>query len=192
MSFTKTDQPPRPVVVISGAGGAGKTSLVKKLTEADSGLWFPRSWNTRKPRFDGEDEYRFVTEQRFQTMMDAGGFLEVAQVADYRVGAPQVAGRHLDKLLLLILTPDGWMQIRNQFPVHLSIWLTSHPHQLEQRMRRRGDSQQRRQTRMQLAELETRKAQQMGYKHTIENHHNKLHVAVMEAQAYIATFKHTL
>ena len=194
MSFVKVDAPPRPVVVISGPGGSGKTTIVQDLIANDDTLWFPRSWSTRKPRYGGEDEYRFVDEQRFQTMMDAGGFLEVAKVGHqhdggYRVGAPVVHDRFTDKLLLLILTVDGWLQIRSQFPQNLTFWLDVPDIQLRRRMVRRGDKPALIARRMRLAREETDKAYRVGYSHIVKNHYGQYYDALSEIKAYIAAFR---
>ena len=189
MSFVKVDAQPRPVVVISGPGGSGKTTIVQDLIASDKSLWFPRSWSTRKPRYAGEDEYRFVDEHRFQTMMDAGGFLEVARIDDYRVGAPVVHDRFTDKLLVLILTVDGWLQVRNQFPQNLTFWLDVPAIQLRRRMVRRGDKPALIARRMRLAEDETDKAYRLGYSHIVKNGYGQYYDALSEIKAYIAAFR---
>ena len=179
----------RSVIVISGAGGAGKTALVQHLLMRDKTLWFPKSWNTRQPRWEGEDEYKFVSEQRFQTMLNAGGFLEVAQVNDYRVGAPQVEGVNEDRQLILILTVEGWLQIRHRFPHHLSIWLHASARDRERRMRYRGDKPDKIAKRLELGRRETDKAYRAGYSIMVENRDGQLQNAIRTVEAHMAAFR---
>ena len=182
----------RPVVVVSGAGGSGKTSLVQKLLSYDSDMWFPTSWSTRKPRYAEEDEYKFVSDNEFDRHMQNSGFLEVANVGSYRVGAPTVDGVNVNKLLILILTVDGWLSIRSRFPQHLAFWIHSTDRERRRRLEQRGDSEASIAQRMRLAKLEIQKAQQAGYSHELNNPDGKLNSTVQEAQAYIATFKHNI
>ena len=65
------------VVVISGPGGVGKGTVVRRLIELRPTLTLSRSWTTRDPR-PGEDleSYTFVSEDDFRSAIDAGQFLE--------------------------------------------------------------------------------------------------------------------
>lgn len=68
--------------VISAPSGAGKTSLIKALTEANPNVLVSVSHTTRAPR-EGEVEgvdYHFIAEAQFQAMVAARTFLEWARV----------------------------------------------------------------------------------------------------------------
>jgi guanylate kinase len=68
--------------VVSAPSGAGKTTLCKAITESLENITHSISYTTRRPRpgeIDGRDYY-FVSEQRFQEMIDAGDFAEYARV----------------------------------------------------------------------------------------------------------------
>jgi guanylate kinase len=71
--------------VISAPSGAGKTTLVEALRK-DSNLFYSVSCTTRAPRsgeIDGRD-YHFISYSDFLSKLEAGEFLEHAQVhADY-------------------------------------------------------------------------------------------------------------
>jgi guanylate kinase len=77
--------------VISSPSGAGKSTISRKLLEADSGLEMSVSATTRPPRpgeVDGKD-YQFVDVERFRAMVEAGEFLEWAHVFGNRYGTPK-------------------------------------------------------------------------------------------------------
>ncbi|MEA2520766.1 MAG: guanylate kinase [Actinomycetota bacterium] len=80
------------LIVIAGPSGVGKGSVVQELLARDpGGLALSISATTRAPRtgeVDGRD-YFFVTEERFQDMIDAGELLEWAEVFDHRYGTPK-------------------------------------------------------------------------------------------------------
>ena len=68
--------------VVSAPSGAGKTSLCRAVTDAVENLTHSVSYTTRKPRpgeIDGRD-YFFVSQKRFQEMLQAGDFAESAEV----------------------------------------------------------------------------------------------------------------
>jgi guanylate kinase len=68
--------------VIAAPSGAGKTSLLKALMAGRSGVEFSVSCTTRNPRpgeTDGRD-YHFVGRKDFERLVDAGEFIEHANV----------------------------------------------------------------------------------------------------------------
>ena len=107
--------------VIAAPSGAGKTTLVHRLTQANPNLRFSISFTTRPQRHtevDGKD-YHFVSEDTFQAMAEAGDFLESALVFDHRYGTSrtQVEGL-LNEGHDVILEIDwqGARQVRNHMP----------------------------------------------------------------------------
>lgn len=70
------------VVVLSGPSAVGKSTVVRRLRELVPDLYFSVSATTRLPRpgeADGVD-YRFVTPERFQLLIDDGAMLEWADI----------------------------------------------------------------------------------------------------------------
>jgi len=79
------------MLVLSSPSGAGKTTLSRKLLEAESGLEMSVSVTTRPMRsgeVDGED-YIFVSSEEFNAMRDDGDLLEWALVFDNFYGTPK-------------------------------------------------------------------------------------------------------
>ena len=80
--MNKNDHPTGQLYVISAPSGAGKTSLVKALLESTLNLEVSVSHTTRAIR-PGETDginYHFVDESDFESIRDANGFFEWAQV----------------------------------------------------------------------------------------------------------------
>ena len=77
--------------VISGPSGAGKGTLVARLLQEVPDAWVSRSVTTRAPREGEVDgvQYRFVTDEAFQHLVDTDGLLEWATYAGNRYGTPR-------------------------------------------------------------------------------------------------------
>ena len=78
------------MLVLSSPSGAGKTTLSRKLLEADKSLTLSVSVTTRKMRpgeKDGRDYY-FIDRRRFDELILNGELLEWAEVFDNYYGTP--------------------------------------------------------------------------------------------------------
>jgi guanylate kinase len=79
------------MLVLSSPSGAGKTTLSRKLLEADPAVELSVSVTTREQRpgeIDGRD-YHFIDAARFDAMVKGGELLEWAQVFGHRYGTPR-------------------------------------------------------------------------------------------------------
>ncbi len=79
------------MLVLSSPSGAGKTTLARRLLEAEPGVTMSVSCTTREQR-KGETEgkdYYFVDRDTFARMRDRGEFLEWALVFDNFYGTPR-------------------------------------------------------------------------------------------------------
>ena len=79
------------LLVLSSPSGAGKTTLARRLMDADRGISMSVSVTTRKPRpgeVHGRD-YNFLEEAEFKRMTEAGELLEWARVFDNLYGTPR-------------------------------------------------------------------------------------------------------
>jgi guanylate kinase len=133
------------MLVLSSPSGAGKTTLSRKLLEADPGVELSVSVTTRKQRpgeVDGRD-YHFIDAPRFEAMVKQGELLEWAQVFGNRYGTPRVPvedalGNGHD--VLFDIDWQGTQQLRDKAaPDLVSIFvLPPSMSDLEQRLRRRA------------------------------------------------------
>jgi guanylate kinase len=119
---------PGTLYIISAPSGAGKTSLVKALLENTDGIGVSISHTTRAMRPGEQDgvDYHFVDVATFTQMMEAGAFLEHAQVFDNYYGTSQAAVMaQLDSGQDVILEIDwqGAQQVRQCFDDAVSIFI---------------------------------------------------------------------
>ncbi len=114
--------------IVSAPSGAGKTSLVRALRQAHSGLAVSVSHTTRAQR-PGEEhgrDYFFVSQDEFARMIEAGEFLEHARVFDNFYGTARstveaaLAG---GKDVILEIDWQGARQIRTLMPGCRSIFV---------------------------------------------------------------------
>ena len=77
--------------ILSSPSGAGKTTLSRKLLEADPEIKLSVSATTRAPRPGEVDgvHYHFVSDARFDVMVQEDEFYEWAEVFGYRYGTPK-------------------------------------------------------------------------------------------------------
>lgn len=103
--------------IVSAPSGAGKTSLVKALLEADPAVHLSISFTTREPRpgeVDGRD-YFFVQKEAFLEMEGKGEFLESAHVHGNHYGTSKkwiAEEREKGNDILLEIDWQGAAQVR--------------------------------------------------------------------------------
>jgi guanylate kinase len=160
--FVKTDAAVKPgrLLVLSGPGGVGKSTVAKKLREAGD-FWVSVSFTTRTPRInevEGRD-YFFVSDQIFSQMISDEKFLEWAEFAGNRYGTPQQQvedALRQGKNVLLEIEIAGAKQIKAHLPQSVLVFLEPPTwEELVARLEGRGtDGEQRRAERLELAQDE--------------------------------------
>ncbi|WP_457667093.1 guanylate kinase [Thiolapillus sp.] len=114
--------------IVSAPSGAGKTSLLRELLQANPGLVLSVSHTTRAPRPGEQDgvDYHFVSVDEFMALAGEGAFLEQAQVFDNYYGTSQAGVQsQLEEGLDVVLEIDwqGARQVRKIFPAAISIFV---------------------------------------------------------------------
>ncbi|MBN2288990.1 MAG: guanylate kinase [Candidatus Glassbacteria bacterium] len=116
------------IVVITAPSGAGKTTVIKRLLETNTGLSYSISATTRERRAEEEDgrDYYFLSEGEFRKKIDAGEFAEWAEVhgSFYGTLRSQVeqkltGGSHL----LMDVDVQGARQLKNSYRDGVYIFL---------------------------------------------------------------------
>lgn len=130
--------------VISAPSGAGKTSLVKALTDSSERLQVSISHTTRPMRPGEQDgvNYHFVSKQEFEAMLDDGAFLEHAEVFGNFYGTSQRWVEETlasDQDVILEIDWQGAQQVRQLIANTTAIFiLPPSKEALQQRLTGRG------------------------------------------------------
>ena len=127
MILNKVPVNPGTLIVMSGPGGVGKSTITSFLRDHPA-IWISVSVTTREPRENEKDghDYHFVTEEKFDQLISQGALLEWAEFAGARYGTPRSAvtdALNLGKHVLLEIEIAGARQIRRADPKALLVFV---------------------------------------------------------------------
>ena len=133
------------IIVISGASGVGKSTVLKQVMAARQDLVFSVSATTRAPRENEVDgvHYHFVTREAFLDMIRKGEFLEYDEHHGNLYGTLYTAVEEARKTgnVVLDVDPNGALNVRRVHPDATLIFVMPPSWEaLEGRLRGRGDT----------------------------------------------------
>ncbi len=133
------------LIVISGASGVGKGTVLGKMMEKRNDLSFSVSATTRDPRPKEVDgvHYYFVTKAKFEEMIANREFLEYDAHNKNYYGTPrrQAEEKMANGHVLLDIEPKGARQVKDAAPEAVLIFIMPPSvEELERRLRGRGDT----------------------------------------------------
>jgi guanylate kinase len=132
------------VLVVTGPSGAGKGTLIRELVERVPGIEVTVSATTRERRRGEEDgrEYWFLSDDEFLARVDRGEFLEhVEYVSGHRYGTLRSELVRIAKdghVPLLELETVGALDVKQQVPGAVTIFISAPVAELERRLRERA------------------------------------------------------
>jgi guanylate kinase len=178
------------LVVISGAAGVGKDSLIQRMKERGCPFHFVVTATDRPPR-PGEVhgiDYFFISTEAFTRMIEQDELLEHAVVYGQHKGVPRQQVREAiasGKDVVMRVDVQGVATIRRIAPEAISIFLTaSSEEELERRLQSRGtDSLEQLQKRIAIAREEMKRLPEFDY--VVINHDGALDRAVDDVLAII-------
>ena len=161
------------LIVISGASGVGKGTVLGIMMKKRKDLSFSVSATTRPPRpgeIDGV-HYYFISREKFEEMISEGAFLEYdAHAANY-YGTPraQAEEKREHGPVLLDIEPAGAKQVRERVPeAELIFIMPPSMQELERRLRGRGDTPEE-QIQMRMKRAVWEMEQRFWYDHVVIN-----------------------
>lgn len=161
------------LIVISGASGVGKGTVLGIMMKKRKDLSFSVSATTRPPRpgeIDGV-HYYFISREKFEEMIAQGAFLEYDAHADNYYGTPraQAEEKREHGPVLLDIEPAGAKQVRQKLPdAQLIFIMPPSMEELERRLRGRGDTPEE-QIKMRMERAVWEMEQKQWYDHVVVN-----------------------
>jgi guanylate kinase len=178
------------VIVITGPSGAGKGTLIRALLDRIEELELAISATTRLRRSGEEDEreYYFLSDGDFATRVARGDFLEhVTYVSGQRYGTLRSEVERIaeaGRAAVLELETEGALNVADELPSAVTIFVTAPVSELERRLRERAtESAGEIGERLDLAESQLTEAGK--FDHVVEN--DTLERAVAELEDIVRT-----
>lgn len=179
------------LLIISGlSAGVGKDTLLRMFLERHPDWYQPPSTTTRPLRpgeKDGKDMSSVTTEE-FKKWQAQGKFLETDFHADHWYGTLRKPVEDLlskGKNVVLRIDVNGTMQVKNQIPEAITVFIKAESHKvLETRIRaRRSETEKQIQARLELAKRELKHEKHLD--HMVINPHNRPKEALIELEKII-------
>ncbi len=148
------------LVIFSGVSGVGKNTIIQKLLEKYDNMHFFKSATTRPPR-PGEDIYDFMSPEEFKEKREQGAFFEVEDSHGFWYATQYKELNRIVQNPKDVFVKDievhGAEKLRDYFADKggmLSIFIDAPDEVLVERLRGRGESEDRIQVRLSRGVME--------------------------------------
>lgn len=133
-------------IIILGKTASGKSKVVDELVK--KGFKKIVTTTTRPPRkkeVDGID-YNFVSNEEFQQLINTRYFAEWKKYdtvdGEWYYGSPLDEISRSDDKSIVILTPDGYKDIKDELDEHISLYIYANNKTIRTRLSKRGDKKE--------------------------------------------------
>jgi len=192
--YERLEDPHPVLVVISGPSGVGKDAVLQRMQEMGYPFHFVITATTRKRRPTEKDgvNYFFLTTAEFESMLQAGEFLEHAMVYGEHKGVPKAQVREAltsGKDVLMRVDVQGAETIRKLVPQAITVFLSApSEEELVERLRlRRTESPCQLLRRIEKAREEMARIPEFNY--LVANRDGLLDETVLQVVAIMKTEK---
>lgn len=121
-------------IVISGASGVGKSTIVNYICQKYD-FQVSKSYTTRQKRSDEDNEYEFISKDKYHELNSQDFFFESVKFCDHFYAIPK---HSLEKSHILFnINAQGMMKIRQHYPI-TSIFITASKDIVTKRLQDRG------------------------------------------------------
>jgi len=161
------------LVVISGASGVGKGTVLREVMDRRKDISFSVSATTRPPRPTERDgvDYIFIAREKFEAMIAKNLFLEYDHHDQHLYGTPreQLEEKRAKGPVILDIEPKGAEIVRREVPEAVLIFvMPPSMEELERRLRSRNDTSEE-QIRIRMERASWEMEQRSWYDYVVVN-----------------------
>lgn len=100
-------------IVLAGPSGAGKTTIISGFIEFNTCFDYIKSYTTRSPRNENDDEYVFIDRESFENKIAINGFFEYEYIFNNYYGLSNEI--YEKEHVILNMDVKGAQKVKNQF-----------------------------------------------------------------------------
>lgn len=133
-------------IIIFGKTASGKSRIVNELVKRGyKKIVTTTTRPARKGEVDGID-YNFITDDEFKELINTRYFAEWKKYdtvdGTWYYGSPLDEISRSDNKSIVILTPDGYRDIKDELDEHISIYIYANNKTIRSRLSKRGDKKE--------------------------------------------------
>lgn len=133
-------------IIIFGKTASGKSRIVNELVKRGyKKIVTTTTRPARKGEVDGID-YNFITDDEFKELINTRYFAEWKKYdtvdGTWYYGSPLDEISRSDNKSIVILTPDGYRDIKDELDEHISIYIYANNKTIRNRLSKRGDKKE--------------------------------------------------